>query len=67
MLTRNNTEPVGVLTAREAAAEIGVSLATIRRRVADGSLPAHRVGGRPGAAVRIRRADLDALLVPTRE
>ncbi len=67
MLRRNNTESVGVLTAREAAAELGVSLATVRRRVADGSLPAYRLGNRPGAAVRIRRADLDALLVPSRE
>jgi excisionase family DNA binding protein len=44
-----------------AAEQIGVSKRTIRRLVADGRLPAYRVGSR---VVRIDSADLDALLTP---
>lgn len=38
----------------ELAEAAGVNPKTIRRRIADGSLPAYRLGGR---AIRIREAD----------
>jgi excisionase family DNA binding protein len=41
-----------------AAELLGVSEQTIRRRIADGTLPAERIGPR---LIRIRIADLDAL------
>ena len=47
-------EPV-YLTAAEAAARLGISLRTARRRIADGSLPSVRIG----RAVRIPAAALD--------
>lgn len=43
------------LTAAEAAARLGISLRTARRRIADGSLPSVRLG----RAVRIPAAALD--------
>jgi excisionase family DNA binding protein len=43
------------LTAAEAAARLGISLRTTRRRIADGSLPSVRIG----RAVRIPAAALD--------
>ena len=45
----------GYLTAAEAAARLGISLRTARRRIADGSLPSVRIG----RAVRIPAAALD--------
>lgn len=53
------------LTIREAAQALGLDQKTIRRRIADGTLPASRVKGTN--AIRIRRADLDRLLQPVRE
>ena len=47
------------LTAAEAAERLGISLRTVRRRIADGSLP----GARIGRAVRIPVAALDLLEV----
>jgi excisionase family DNA binding protein len=44
-----------LLTLDEAAARLGCSTRTLRRRILDGSLPAFRDGG----LVRIREADLD--------
>src|SRR5450756_740954 len=43
------------LTATEAASRLGISLRTVRRRIADGSLPSARIGH----AVRIPAAALD--------
>lgn len=47
---------------QEAAHYLGVSERTIRNYIARGDLPGHRVKG--SRLVRIRRADLDALLRP---
>lgn len=49
------------LTVQVAAQYTNQSERTIRRRIADGSLPAYRVGPR---AIRIKRDDLDQLLQP---
>ena len=48
-------------TVASGAAYAQVSTKTIRRRILDGSLPAHRVGPR---LLRIDRADLDRLFRP---
>ncbi|MCU1624092.1 MAG: excisionase [Frankiales bacterium] len=45
----------------DAAEHLGWSVRTVRRRIADGTLPGYRVGP---TSIRIRRADLDALLRP---
>ena len=42
------------------ADEYGISVKTLRRRIADGTLPAYRVGGQ----VRVREADLERLARP---
>jgi excisionase family DNA binding protein len=43
------------LTAAEAATRLGISLRTVRRRIADGSLPSRKIG----AAVRIPASALE--------
>lgn len=52
-----------VVTIAEAAAYLGVSHKTIRRMIADGRLPAFRVGGGP---IRILASDVDAAKSPVR-
>lgn len=54
----NTTEQL--LSLKEAADRVGVSVKTIRRRIADGQLPAYRTG----RILRIKRADLEALMQP---
>jgi excisionase family DNA binding protein len=49
------------LTVAEVAAELSCSKATVRRRIRDGELPAVQLG-RPGSAVRVPRAGLEAWL-----
>ena len=51
------------LTAAEAASRLGISLRTVRRRIADGSLPSARIGH----AVRIPAAALDLPVARRRE
>ncbi len=53
------------ISINQAAFELGLNPKTIRRRIADGTLPASRVAGTN--AIRIRRSDLDALTRPVRE
>lgn len=54
----SNTEFIDQDTAADFA---GVSVKTIRRFIADGRIPAYRLGKR---VIRIRRSDLEALFVP---
>lgn len=49
------------ITKHEAAAILACSVDTVRRRVADGSLPAYRLGGR---VLRFKRDDVYRLLHP---
>lgn len=51
-----------VLSVQQAADRLGVTHYTIRDRIADGQLPAYRLGAAPGAAIRIKISDVDALL-----
>ncbi len=46
----------------QAAAYLGVSSKTVRRYIADGKIPAYRMGGR--MTIRVRFTDLDATLSP---
>jgi excisionase family DNA binding protein len=51
-----------LLTPREAADALRVSVPTLRRLIARGDLSAIRLGGRPGVALRIRADDLERLI-----
>ncbi|HID85803.1 MAG TPA: DNA-binding protein [Anaerolineae bacterium] len=54
-----------LLSVREAADFLGLSVSTIRRYIRDGRLPAYRVAGE--RLLRIKRSDLEALLDPVFE
>lgn len=49
---------------REAAAAISYSVHTLREKIAAGELPAYQMSGRRGAEIRVRLADVFALLEP---
>lgn len=59
-----------LLTLSEGAELIGVNPRTLRRRIADGTLPAYRFKngldrlGRPRGHIRVRQEDLEALFRP---
>jgi len=55
------TKPNAMLTIAEAADRLHVHSRTIRRRIADGSLSAYRVGPQ---LIRLDPAEVDALLRP---
>ena len=57
----SESAPTRHLNIKQAAAYWNVSEITIRRSIADGSLPARRIGK---SIVRISLADLDALAKP---
>jgi|GEM_PF-1130249 len=52
------------ITLHEAGRRVGVSYWTMQRRVQAGLLPAYRTG--PNSDIRVKVADVDALLVPVR-
>ena len=54
----NATEIAGWLTVEQFVAESGLSAATVRRRIKDGSLPVLQPGGKR-TAVRISRSALE--------
>ena len=56
-----NPAPREWLSLQEAAAIYGISVDTLRRRIATGRLPASRFGAR---IIRVRIADLDQLYRP---
>ena len=60
-MPRTRTTPRNLRTVEFGADYLKVSQRTIRRYIADGLLPAHKVGG---TLVRIDQADLDALIRP---
>ena len=49
-------------TLEQAAEYLACSTATVRRRIADGSLPAYRLGRTQ--SLRVKYSDLEALLLP---
>ncbi|OZD66693.1 hypothetical protein CH272_08290 [Rhodococcus sp. 05-340-1] len=64
MPTRTNTADKPLLSVADAAERLGVSTDMIRARIADGQLPAYRLGATTRSAIRIKVADVDALLRP---
>jgi excisionase family DNA binding protein len=58
-----------LLTPREAADALRVSLPTLRRLIARGDLQAIRLGELPGASLRVRADELERFLtrVPNRQ
>jgi excisionase family DNA binding protein len=57
-----NSNRFGDSTIAEAAEYLNTSPQFVRRRIADGTLPAYRLKG--SRLIRIRREDLDALKYP---
>ena len=49
---------------QHAAARTGFSVFTFRELVNSGKLPAYRLSNKPGSAIRVKRADVDALFKP---
>lgn len=47
-----------------AAARTGFSVFTFREKVTNGELRAYRISDKPGAAIRVRLADVNALMRP---
>ena len=60
-MTTNQTLTQDWESLTRAAARTGMSVKTLRRRVADGSLPAYRTGPR---MIRVRSSDIDRLMRP---
>ncbi|HKH51846.1 MAG TPA: helix-turn-helix domain-containing protein [Mycobacterium sp.] len=60
--TSSKTPPAADVDISGAAGELKTSKKFVRRRIADGSLPAYRIKG--SRLIRIRRADLEALKQP---
>jgi excisionase family DNA binding protein len=56
-----NQPPPEWLSLQQAAVNYGISVDTLRRRIAHGELPASRFGGR---LIRVRTGDLDRLFRP---
>jgi excisionase family DNA binding protein len=52
------------ISLRDAATRTGFSVETLRDRVYSGDLPAYRLNGKPGGEMRVKIADVDALLEP---
>lgn len=59
------TEPVPDWESlKSAAARTGISVYTLRDKIAAGELRAYRFSDKPGAAIRLRRTDVDAMFKP---
>ncbi len=55
------TKATRYFTLKDAGEWYGVSERTLRRRIADGTLPAYRIGPR---AIRVKAVDVEALAEP---
>lgn len=55
-----STTTTEYLSLQEAADRVGVSVKTLRRRIAEGKLPAYR----SGRIIRVRAADVDEMMQP---
>jgi excisionase family DNA binding protein len=64
-MTAGTINGAQMLSLSQASAQLGVSIRTLRRRIATGDLPAYRSGRR---ILRVRSTDLDRIFrrVPTR-
>ena len=59
IMPRDKRSASEYMSVTEAAERLEVSRDTIRRRISDGTIPAYRIAGQ---AIRLRRAELDALV-----
>lgn len=64
MSTRTATPTPEYESLRSAAARTGYSVFTFREKIAKGELPAYRISDKPGSAMRVKVADVNALLRP---
>lgn len=48
----------------EAAQHLSVSTKTLRRLIAAQTIPAYRVGNRPGGAIRLKVSEVEQVLYP---
>lgn len=60
-MAATSTAPPTLISIAQAAERLGLSTDTVRRRIADGTLPARRVGPR---TIRLDARDVDALVRP---
>lgn len=56
------TEADRLLDVFDVASCLGVSVATVRRMIGEGQIPAFQMRGRLGGAIRVRESDLDRLV-----
>ena len=49
---------------QSAATRKGYSIDTIRTAISEGRLVAYRISPKPGSAIRVKIADVDALMTP---
>lgn len=64
-VTTTVTEPVPEFESlKTAAARTEISVWTLRDKIARGELRAYRFSDKPGASIRLKRADVDALFKP---
>lgn len=61
MATESEVRAQGLINIPAAAAQLGIGISTLRRKINDGVVPAYRIGG-PGTAIRLDPAELDAWL-----
>lgn len=52
------------ISLQDAAVRTGFSVFSLREKVASGELPAYRMSDKPGSAIRVKVADVDALFKP---
>jgi excisionase family DNA binding protein len=52
------------ISLHDAATRTGFSVFTFREKIASGELAAYRLSDKPGSAIRVKVADVDALMKP---
>ncbi|MDT5138769.1 MAG: hypothetical protein QOD58_3031 [Mycobacterium sp.] len=63
-MSARSTATPHFISLRDAAQRIDCSVFTLREKVASGELPAYRFSDKPGSAIRVKVADIDALMTP---
>lgn len=65
MTARTSTPPaVQWESLKQASARTGYGVGSLRDQINMGRLPAYRLNDKPGAEIRVKAADVDALFVP---
>lgn len=60
--SQNAREPF--IPLQDAAEHLSISTKTLRRMIAAQEIPAYRVGNRPGASIRLKISEIEAVLYP---